>query len=157
MSYNWTNGEVITAEKLNSMVVKQTCVYITFNNDESDYGYTCDKTYNEVRELINNDENVVFAIRNFDNGSCILTTPLIAHDDLDDPSGLPYILAFVLDYISNTYHAIEYRCYKLYSDNSVFVYGEQASFLYPSRNGLSGNKTYTLKLSGGTPQWVEDI
>ena len=61
MSYTWTTGEVITAEKLNATQGGVTIVTISINFDEEtgDETYTADKTYAELSNIIENGGYVV--------------------------------------------------------------------------------------------------
>lgn len=55
MAYTWTNGELITAEKLNNTGGSTTVVTITYDQHE---GYSADKTYLELAAVIEGGGNI---------------------------------------------------------------------------------------------------
>ena len=75
MSYTWTDGEVITAEKLNSTGENLFIINATINYSEENEGgfneVTFDKTYSQIKEAIINNNYVQIIVNDDDYYFCL--------------------------------------------------------------------------------------
>lgn len=75
MAYEWTNGELITAEKLNNTGGKFFIINATIDFNNSNEGgfkeVTFDKTYSQIREAIINNNYVQIIVNDDDYYFCL--------------------------------------------------------------------------------------